>query len=73
MNPENITHTSFLFLLSSSLDFFLEGLFGSSPPAACWSIFGMKLHLNSNLVFPTSLQTLMKNYVSSKAMPSTKK
>lgn len=34
--------TSFLFLPSSSLDFFLDGLFESSPPLA-WSISALKL------------------------------
>lgn len=61
--------TSFLFLLSSSLDFFLEGLFGSSPPAACWSIFGV-LYFNSNFRF---CKRFRKNQVSSKAMPWMKK
>lgn len=48
-------HTSFLFLPSSSLDFFLEGLFGSSPPLA-WSIFSGVL----KVCVPT--ESLRKNF-----------
>lgn len=52
--------TSFLFLPSSSLDFFLEGLLGSSPPLA-WSILAQ-----SYISPPETLQCdLLKSYQTS--------